>query len=90
MNVGAPQGLSLSTVIFLIWMAPIITKMEEALKNKWLIWDLELPSYVDYLHRGVSIWDRITAKGINMGPILDVADKICNRIAAKNHLPLEE
>ena len=32
-NIGAPQGSPLSLVIFLIWIAPIITKMEEALKN---------------------------------------------------------
>jgi len=31
-------------------MAPIITKMEEALKNRWPAFDLELPSYVDDLN----------------------------------------
>jgi len=33
MNIGAPQGSPLSPVIFRIWMPPIITKMEEALKK---------------------------------------------------------
>jgi len=33
-NIGAPQESPLSLVIFLIWMAPIITKMEEALYNQ--------------------------------------------------------
>jgi len=32
-NIGVPQGSPLSLVIFLICMAPIITKMEEVLKN---------------------------------------------------------
>jgi len=77
-------------VIFLIWMAPIITKMEEALKNRWPTFDLELPSYVDDLHLGVSIWERIMAQGIKMDEVLDEADKIVNRIAAENHLPLED
>jgi len=89
-NIGAPQGSPLSPVIFLIWMAPIITKMEEALKNRWPTVDLELPSYVDNLHLGVSIWDRIMARGIKMNEVLDEADKIVNRIAAENHLPLED
>jgi len=89
-NIGAPQGSPLSLVIFLIWMAPIITKMEEALKSKWPSFDLELPSYVDDLHLRVSIWDKIKARGIDMEGILDEADKIINRIAAENHLPLED
>lgn len=33
-NFGAPQGSPLSPVIFLIWMAPIITKIGEALNAK--------------------------------------------------------
>jgi len=89
-NIGALQGSPLSPVIFLIWMAPIITKMEKTLKAKWPSFDLELPSYVDDLHLGVSIWDKIKARGINMEGILDEADKIVNRIAAENHLPLED
>jgi len=54
-NIRAPQGSPLSLLIFLIWMAPIITKMEEVLKNRWPTFDLELPSYVDNLHLGVLI-----------------------------------
>jgi len=77
-------------VIFLIWMAPITTKIEEALKNRWPTFDLELPSYVDNLHLGVSIWDRIMAQGIKMDEVLDEADKIVNRIAAEHNLPLED
>jgi len=77
-------------VIFLIWMALIITKMKETLKAKWPSFDLELLSYVDDLHLGVSIWDKIKAQGINMEEILDEANKIVNRIAAENHLPLED
>jgi len=89
-NIGAPQGSPLSPVIFLIYMAPIITKMEEALKNQWPTFDLELPSYVDDLHFGVSIWERVMARGIKMYGVLDEADKIVNMIAAENHLRLED
>jgi len=89
-NIGAPQGSPLSPVIFLIWMPLIITKMEEALKNRWPAFDLELPSYVDDLHLGVSRWERIMARGIKMDEVLDEANKIVNRIAAENHLPLED
>jgi len=77
-------------MIFLIWMAPIITKIVEALKNQWPTFDLELPSYVDDLHLRVSIWERIIARGIKMDEVLDVVNKIVNRIAAENHLPLED
>jgi len=79
-----------SPVIFLIWLALIITKMQEALNAKWPSWDLELLSYVDDLHLGVSIWYKIAAKGIDMGLILDKADRIVNRIALEIKLPLEE
>jgi len=75
-NIGAPQGSPLLPVIFLIWMAPIITKMEEALKLEWPCFDLELPSYVDNLYLGVSIWKREKARGIKMDGILERVDKI--------------
>jgi len=39
---------------------------------------------------GVSIWERIMARGIKMVEVLDEADKIVIRIAAENHLPLED
>jgi len=71
-------------------MAPIITKMEEALKRRWPTFDLELPSYVDDLHLGESIWERIMAWGIKMHEVLDAADKIGNRIVAENYLPIED
>lgn len=54
------------------------------------MWDLELPSYINDLCLGVSIWDKIMAKGIDMGLILDEADKIVNRIALENHLLRED
>jgi len=89
-NIGVPQGSPLSPVIFLIWMAPIIMKMEEALKNRWPTFDLELPLYVVDLYLGVLIWERIMARGIKMDEVLDEEDKIVNRIAAENHLPLKD
>ena len=78
-NIGAPQESPLSPVIFLIWMASIITKMEEALKNRRPTFNLELTLYVDDLHLGVSIWKTIAARGINMEELLKKANKIVNR-----------
>jgi len=71
-------------------MDPIITKMEKALKLEWPCWDLELPSYVNNLHLGVSIWQREMAHDIDLDRILKEADEIVNRIAAENYLPLED
>jgi len=45
---------------------------------------------IDDLHLGVSIWDKPMAKGIKMEDLLGGANKIVNRIAAENHLPLED
>jgi len=73
-NIGAPQGSPLSPVIFLIWMTLIITKIEEALKDRWPTFDLEVPSYAADLYLGVSIWERIMARGIKMDEVLDEAD----------------
>jgi len=88
-NVGAPQRSPLSQVIFLIWMAVIITKIEEALKREWQCGDLEQPSYVDDLHLGVSIWLQEMAQGIDLVRIWKKTEEIVNRIATENHLPLE-
>jgi len=64
--------------------------MEEALKSEWLCFDLELPSYVNDLQLGFSIWQREITWGIKMDGILKKADEIVTRIAAENHLPLED
>jgi len=64
-NIVAAQGSPLLPVIFIIWMAPIITKMEEALKTRWPTLDLDLPSYVNDVHLGVPIRDQMQAQGIS-------------------------
>ena len=46
---GALQGSTLSPIIFLIWMVPIIRKMEIAIREV-APYDNELPSYVNDLH----------------------------------------
>jgi len=50
-NIGAPQGSPVLPVLFLIWIAPIITKMETALEGKFAgkRAEIEIPSYVDDL-----------------------------------------
>ena len=60
------------------------------MKSQWPCLDLELSSYVDDLHLGVSIWKREMVQGIKMDGILKKTDEIVNRIAAENHLRLED
>jgi len=90
MNTGAAQGSPLSPVIFLIWMAPIITRMGEALNEQFLHVEIEIPSYVDDLHGGICIWDKNFTKGCDMEAMLQRVDETVNRVAAENHLPLED
>lgn len=87
-NLGAPQGSTLSLVIFLIWMAPIIRELEIEIRAAAGPWDNELPSYVDDLHLNICIWDR-THAGLDMDLILERADRAVHRVAAY-HLPLED
>ena len=55
-NLGALQGLPLSPIIFLMWMAPNIRKMETAIKEV-APYDNELPLYVDNLHVNICNWN---------------------------------
>jgi len=91
-NVGAPQGSPVSPVLFLIWIVPIITKMETALEGKFAgkRVEIEMPSYVDDLQGGIYIWEPDMAKRCNVGAMLEEANVEVNRIAEKNHLPLED
>ena len=46
---GVPQGSPLSPVLFLIWMTPILSKIEKIVYQMLKV-DIELPSYVDDIH----------------------------------------
>ena len=91
-NIGAPQELPDSPVLFLIWIAPIIAKMETAMERKFVgkRAEIEMPSYIDDLQGGIYIWEPDVAKRCNMGAMLKEANAEVNRIAEENHLPLED
>ena len=69
-NIGAPQGLPVSPVLFLVWMAPIIIKMETALTERFQAKraEIEILSYVDDLQSGIYIWWQ-RKKKLGMVPI---------------------
>ena len=85
-NLEAPQGSTLPAIILLIWIVPIIKKLEIAIKEVALC-DNKLPSYVDDRHVNICNWNRIH---INIGLLLKKIDEVVNRVAKVNHLPLEE
>ena len=51
---------------------------------------LEISLYIDDLQSGIYIREPDIAKRFNMGEMLQEADVEVNKIAAENHLPLEE
>jgi len=92
MNVRAPQESPVSPVLFLIWIAPIITKMETALEVKFAVKraEIEMLSYIDDLQGDIYIWEPDVVKRCNMGAMLEEPNVEVNRIAEENHLPLED
>ena len=50
-------------------------------------YDNELPSYVDDLRFNICNWNRIH---VDMELLLKWIDKVFNKVARENHLPLEE
>ena len=66
-NVGVPQGSPLSLVVFLIWMAPILEKMEERVRQEAgvgagvagadIMVDVELPSFIDDMCNDIVVWE---------------------------------
>ena len=81
-NIGAPQRSPVSSVLFLIWMAPIITKMETALRERFQVKraEIEIPSYIDDLQSGIYIWEPDVAERCNMRQMLQEADAEVNGI----------
>ena len=55
-NVGVPLGSPLSPVVFLIWLAPILTKLEERVREGTGL-DVEMPSFVDDMCADVIDWE---------------------------------
>ena len=52
---GVPQGSLLSTVQFVVWMAPILREMQRQVVEDVSGVGVELLSYVDYLHCGLYV-----------------------------------
>ena len=51
--VGVPQGSPLLPVLFLVWLAPILVKMEQRIRDEVPGVVVEFPPYVDDLHCGL-------------------------------------
>ena len=85
-NLRALQGSPLTPIIFLIWIASIVTKMDIAIREI-ASYDNKLPSYIDNLHVNIYNWNWIH---VNMDLLLKSINEVVNRVAKENHLPLEE
>ena len=83
-NVGVLQGSPLSPVVFLIWMALILRRMEERVKAGTGL-DVELPSFVDDMCFDTVDWEGVS----NMQRVEADIKRIVRKVAEENHLPLE-
>ena len=88
---GVPQGSPLSPVLFLVFMAPILEKMERRVKEEVGRVDVQFPSYVDDLHCG--LYDRGVAgdeeaKRERMQDLVARVQRVVTQVAAERRLPL--
>ena len=93
---GVPQGSPLSPVLFLVWMAPILTEMERRIKEELPGVAVEFPSYVDDLHCGLYAMGR-AVRGLDvedrrerMGELLKWVSVVLKEVVAERGLPLAE
>ena len=96
LSTGVPQGSPLSPVLFLVWMAPILTEMERRIKEEVPGVGVEFPSYVDNLHCGLYEDGRAVRdlQGVDrkerMEELLDRVSFVLKEVAAERGLPLAE
>ena len=83
---GVPQGLLLSPILFLIFLAPTIYKMEESLGREIPGLQVEVNSYLDYLALSITDTDGTS----NMEIMVKKGSKILIRIAEGDGIPLEK
>ena len=83
-NVGVLQGSPLSPVVFLIWMEPILRRMEERVKAGIGL-DVEMPSFVDDMCVDIVDWEGVR----NMQQVEVDIKRIVRKVAEENNLHLE-
>ena len=94
-NVGMPQGSTLSLLVFLLWMVPILEEMERRIR--WEVGaDIELPSYVDHIHLGIYDHERrgagiqdLDGEGETIRELLARADRVLKDRVLKKGRPLQ-
>ena len=98
-NVGVPQGSPLSPEVFLIWMAPILEKMERKLKegagggagvagaNAEV--DFEVPSFVDDMCIDIISREGINNNNTDMQLMETNVKRIVREVAEASRMPIE-
>lgn len=93
---GVPQGSSLSPVLFLIWMAPILREMERRIVEEVPGVRVEFASCVNYLHCGPYVGRRRVGglhpigRKYQMADLMDRVSRTIKEVAGEQVLPLAE
>ena len=83
-NIGVPQRSPLSPVVILFWIAPILKRMEERVREGVKV-DVEMPSIVDDMCSDIIDWEG----NINMQQIETGVKGLLREVAEECRLPLE-
>ena len=95
-TVGVPQGSSLSSVLFLVWMAPILQEMECRIMEEVPGVRVEFPSYGNDLHCGLYDSRRVmrglgeVERRARMEDLLGRVSVVLKEVATEQGLPLAE
>ena len=96
-NVGVLKGSPLSPVVFLIWMAPILEKMEGKMREEAGVGagvagaeteiDVELPSFVDDMCTDIVVWEGSSS---NMQRVETNVKRVVREVAEEEVLHLRK